>query len=279
MRLIQKVNRYARLRISIQLKQRGGNSMHFNGVGLGPISVSLPELVVTNSDLARAHPGWRMELVESKTGVNQRHIAGTQETALDLAEVACLDLLAANEGLLECIDGIIFCTQTPDYIMTPNACLLQERLGLGDEVMAFDTNLACSGYIYSLVIAQGLIASDMCTNILVVTADTYSKLINLGDRSARSLFGDGAAATWISRRPDATIVDAICETAGSGYCNFYVPAGGMRQPSTFESHDVVMNDSGNQRSLNDIHMNGMGVLSFANTKVPNQIRRLLERNA
>jgi len=253
--------------------------MRVDGVGLKAISVALPDSVVTNTEMNDIHPEWRMDLVESKTGVSQRHIAGQGETALDLAETACRKLLSANEGLSERIDGIIFCTQTPDYIMPPNACLLHEKLELGDGVMAFDTSLACSGYVYSLVIAQGLIATGMCTNILVVTADTYSKLINTGDRSAQCLFGDGAAATWMASCHDAGILDAICETSGSDYRNFFIPAGGMRQPSTPKNRDEVVDASGSRRSPNDIHMNGMGVLSFANTKVPHQIRRLLERNA
>jgi 3-oxoacyl-[acyl-carrier-protein] synthase-3 len=253
--------------------------MQVNEVGLRAISVALPKRVVTNQDLSFAHPEWRMDLVESKTGVVRRHIAESNETALDLAFTACQDLLSAHEGLSERIDGVIFCTQTSDYVMPPNACVLHERLELGDGVMAFDTNLACSGYVYSLVIAQGLIATGACKNILVVTADTYSKLINPGDRSARSLFGDGAAVTWVAAEAGGAIVDAICETSGSGFRSFYIPAGGMRQPSSSETREVAVDASGNRRSLNEIHMDGMGVLSFANTKVPDQVRRLLERNS
>lgn len=253
--------------------------MQAKGIGIGAISVALPKFVVTNQDLSRAHPEWRMEAVERKTGVFQRHVAAVDETALDLAISACRDLFRTHQGLRERVDGLIFCTQTPDYVMPPNACVLHGRLELGDKVMAFDTNLACSGYVYSLVLAQSLISSGACTNVLVVTADTYSKLINPGDRSARSLFGDGAAVTWVAAGAGGRIVDAICETSGSGFRSFYIPAGRMRQPATPETSEEVVDASGNRRSLNEIHMDGMGVLSFANTKVPDQVSRLLERNA
>ncbi|MCG3772012.1 MAG: 3-oxoacyl-[acyl-carrier-protein] synthase 3 [Nitrosomonadaceae bacterium] len=253
--------------------------MQVESVGLRAISVSLPKRIETNQDLSLSHPEWRMELVERKTGVFQRHVAESNETALDLASKACRDLFAAYESLSQRVDGIIFCTQTPDYVMPPNACLLHDSLGLGDAVMAFDTNLACSGYVYSLVIAQSLISTGTCTNILVVTADTYSKLISPGDRSVRALFGDGAAVTWVAEGSEGKLIDAICETSGSGFRNFYIPAGGMRNPFSQEFREENIDSTGNHLSQNYIHMNGMGVLSFANSKVPSQVRRLLGRNS
>lgn len=243
------------------------------------IGFALPEQVVTNDDLHREHPEWDMARVAARVGVLSRHIARSNETALDLAVVACDALFRRNSDLRSQVDGIIFCTQTPDYVMPPNACVLHKALGLHDAVFAVDTTLACSGYVYSLALAQGLLLAGTCHNILVVTADTYSKLIHPGDRSARALFGDGAAVSWVTRSDDSIgLIDVLCETSGKGFEKFYVPAGGFRTPRTAETQREKTNASGNVMSDHHIQMDGMGVLAFVNSKVPGHVERLLARN-
>lgn len=248
-------------------------------VKIKDITYHLPERVVTNDELSREHPGWEMGRVEARTGVSSRHIASEDETALDLAATACEDLLHRNPDLRRMVDGIIFCTQSADYVMPPNACLLHRELRLRDGVFAFDINLACSGYIYAVAMAQGLIVAGTCSNVLVATADTYSKYIHPGDRATRTLFGDGAAVSWVCATADGTgVVDALCETSGQGFENFYVPAGGLRTPKSLATVLETEDSSGNIRTPENIHMDGMGVLSFVSSKVPGQIRRILERN-
>src|SRR5262245_66284218 len=95
------------------------------------------------------------------------------------------------------IDFILLCTQTPDYPLPTTACLLQSRLGLRTNVGALDFNLGCSGYVYGLSLADGLIRSGAAQRVLLVTAETYSKYIHPADRSLRTIFGDGAAATLV----------------------------------------------------------------------------------
>jgi 3-oxoacyl-[acyl-carrier-protein] synthase-3 len=244
------------------------------------IAYRLPATIVTNEGLAEEHPDWDMERVEARAGVVSRHIAGPDETALDLAVEACHELFARNPGLPAEVDGLVFCTQSPDYVMPPNSSLLHRELALGDDVFAFDTNLACSGYVYCLALAQGLIVAGTCRNIVLVTADTYSKYIHPGDRAARTLFGDAAAVTWLAAANDGTgIVDLLCATSGAGYDKFYIPAGGMRLPKSLETALEDTDASGNTRTSEHITMDGMGVLAFANSKVPPQVRQLLERNA
>jgi 3-oxoacyl-[acyl-carrier-protein] synthase-3 len=163
--------------------------------------------------------------------------------------------------------------------MPPNACLLQAALDLHDEVFAIDTNLACSGYVYSLALAQGLVMAKTCKNILLVTADTYSTYIHPGDRAARTLFGDGAAVSWISASDGKSgMVDVICATAGRKFKAFYIPAGGRRRPSSPATRTAITDANGNTRSDDTIHMDGMGVVAFLNARVPEQIRSLLARN-
>jgi 3-oxoacyl-[acyl-carrier-protein] synthase-3 len=216
------------------------------------IAYALPEKVVTNADLSVEHPEWDMMRVETRTGVLRRHIA-EGETALDLAKQAAVKLIADHPAAREA-DAILFCTQTPDQIMPPNSALLHEYLGMGDAVFALDFTLACSGFVYGLAQAQGLLAAGIASSILLVTGDTYSQLIDPNDRGPRVLFGDGAAATWITSGGRG-LVDIALATSGRDHRAFMVPKGS----------DVL-------------HMDGFHVLGFVQSHVPGQVSDLLERN-
>lgn len=243
------------------------------------IAYHLPERVVKNKDLRLENPAWDMDFAGTRAGVHQRHIAGENETALDLAYTACQKLFETHPGLRLTVDGLIFCTQSPDYIMPPNSCILHGKLELTDDVFTFDFNLACSGYIYGLALAQGLVESGFASNILLVTADTYSKYINDKDRATRILFGDAAAVSWIaSATSPHSVIDIQCSTSGKGHERFIIPAGGNRLPRSKETRQSTKDSSGNYRSAENIHMDGMGILAFVNTKVPPQIRGILARN-
>lgn len=237
----------------------------------------LPERVVTNAEIAAAHPGWRMKAVALRTGVQSRHIAAEHETALDLAERACRKLMSRLSFGPDDVDFVLFCTQTPDHVMPPNACLLQARLGLPEHVGALDFSLACSGYIYGLVLAKALIASGEATRVLLVTADTYSKLINPGDRSAFVLFGDGAAATLIVLDQRPGIGSTVLGTDGSRAACFAVPAGGARQRRSAATTIEETDRSGNVRTAEQIHMDGPAVLAFVQREVPRLIEATLRK--
>jgi 3-oxoacyl-[acyl-carrier-protein] synthase III len=243
------------------------------------IAYYLPEKIVTNEDLEKENPTWKIGRTEEKTGVFERHIANPNESALDLAFEACKKLFAENPDAKDQIDAIIFCTQTGDHIMPPNACILHKLLGLHEKVFAFDYNLACSGYVYGLGISQGLIVAGLAKNILLITADTYSKLIHDKDRSIRVLFGDGAAVSWICQSHSAQgILDIQCFTDGKHYDWFIVPAGGCRLPKSKDTANATEDESGNWRTLENIHMDGLGILRFVNSKIPGHIEKFLESN-
>jgi 3-oxoacyl-[acyl-carrier-protein] synthase-3 len=246
-------------------------------VGLEALAAALPAKVVTNADLAAENPTWQMEKVAAKSGVRSRHIAAPGETALDLAVRAAEAI--AGQVPLDTIDGIVFCTQTPDFVMPSNAFLLQERLGLADRILAFDFNLACSGFVYGLAICRGLILGGQARRLLLVNADTYSRLINPGDRSARVLFGDGAAATVVSSETARLrLVDFELTSSGRNWRKFCVPAGGFRERKAVDGGRAEVDASGNRRSREDIYMDGLGVWSFISSAMPGQINRLLARN-
>lgn len=244
-------------------------------VGIGSIEYFLPGNLVTNAQLQQTHPNWDITRVGEKSGVFQRYIANSDETAFDLA-CAALDRLFSN-GKIEKreIDGIIFCTQSPDFIMPSNAFLLHKKYEFSNKVWAFDYNLACSGFVYGLAIARGMIQTGMANKILLVTADTYSKYIHPEDRSTSVLFGDGAAVTIISKRDLPGILDISLSASGSEYDSFYIPAGACRIPKDQNTKETLTDHSGNQRTLEHIHMNGFAVWKFISRTVPEQISSVL----
>jgi 3-oxoacyl-[acyl-carrier-protein] synthase-3 len=243
------------------------------------IACGFPARSVTNAELRAAYPEWNFDRLEQRTGVFTRYIATDGETALDFALRACEQLQAEGCLRADAIDALIFCTQTPDHIMPPNSCLLHGKLNLLPSTLAFDINLACSGYIYGLRLADSLIRSGAARRVLLATADTYSRYIHPGDRSTRCLFGDGGAVSIISESADGHGIRTIrCGTAGKHYQKFFVPSGGMRLRRSPETALETTDHNGNVRSLDHIHMDGLGVLSFFNAQVPNLVKEELARH-
>lgn len=248
-------------------------------VKISKVAYHLPESIVTNGMLSKANPEWNIKRVEVRTGVSSRHIADTDETALDLAYQACNKLFQENTDLKSKIDGIVFCTQSEDYVMPPNSCVLHDRLGLTEDVFAIDFNLACSGYIYGLAMVRGLLATGMTTNVLLINADTYSKFIHPKDKSTRLLFGDGAAVSWIEVSDNEQgIMDISCATSGGSHQLLMIPAGGSRLPRSEDTRVPTVDVSGNVRTPEHLHMDGIGILNFVKSRIPGQIRQLVERN-
>ena len=240
------------------------------------IEYCLPDRVLENAQLQESFPDWRVSQTEKRTGVYERRIAAEDETAYDLALKSVKKLLQKYDGLIEKIDAVIFCTQSPDYVMPSNAFLLHRDLGLKSDVMAFDYNLACSGYVYGLFMASSFINTHSASNVLLVTGDTYSKYLNETDRATRMLFGDGASASWISADPGkvtpliSRFIDFKFSVDSSGWDKFYIKSGGMRQPYR-QKDDPEFDDK--------IAMNGMQVVNFANHKVSAQMLEFLKRNS
>lgn len=240
----------------------------------------LPKNTLTNSALGDLYRGWSADKIFEKTGISNRYIASPEETAGDLAYEAAQTLFAQGKINKTDVDFLIFCTQAPDYILPTTACVLQNRLQLSTSIGAIDINLGCSGYVYSLSLAKGLIESGAARSVLILTADTYSKYINPLDKSVRTIFGDGASATMVqgvvSEKP--FIGPFIFGTDGSGAGNLIVPSGLFRLPSSVETCQIMEDESGNARSADDLYMNGAEVMSFSLREVPKAINNLLEKS-
>jgi 3-oxoacyl-[acyl-carrier-protein] synthase III len=248
---------------------------------IGAIATALPEAEVTNADLARENPSWGMELVAELSGIASRRVAAPDETAFDLSLEACEELLEQPAIPAEDIDAILYCTHGPDHVMPGNAQLLHKHLGLGDDVLAFDYRLACSGFVYGLAIADALARAGTASRILLVTAETTSKLTNPGDRSTRVLFGDGAAVAYVSAADQGggRIVACDLRTHGGGFEYGYIPAGGARNPAGEKSKRETVDRSGNVRTGEDLHMEGTELWAFVNSAVPAHIEAFLAANS
>ncbi len=242
------------------------------------IEYYLPDRIITNDDLQAIHPEWDIQKIGEKSGVFKRHIAAEQETAFDLARNAVEKLLLNAKLSKDDIQGILFCTQSPDYIMPSNAFLIHKHFGFANNVWAFDFNLACSGYVFGLSIARGMMETHLAENILFINADTYSKFIHPNDRSTQVLFGDAAAASIISKEDNRGIIDISLASSGKDYESFYIPAGGCRLPKSERTAEIVSDHSGNLKSAENIQMNGFAVWQFISRVVPVQIIDLLRKN-
>lgn len=240
------------------------------------IEYYLPEKTLTNTDLVKEFPEWDADKVSQKVGIEVRHIAGTNETASDLAFKAAKELIEKNSIDKNSIDFLLFCTQSPDFILPTSACLLQKRLELPNTCGALDYNLGCSGAIYGLGLASSLIDSGNAKNVLLITAETYSKYLHTSDKSNRSIFGDGAAACLISKSGFAEIGRFIWGTDGSGYDKLIIKTGASREP--VKTGKEIEDADGHIWRDDYLYMNGSGVFNFTLEIVPKLINDVMITN-
>jgi 3-oxoacyl-[acyl-carrier-protein] synthase-3 len=239
------------------------------------IAYYLPEKILTNEQIAQAFPEWSAEKVANKVGITERHIAADDETAADMAYHAAETLFAQGVDR-NAVDFIILCTQSPDYMLPSSACVLQDRLGLSKNCGAFDFNLGCSGYEYGLAIAKGLIAANIAKNILLLTAETYTKYLHEQDKGNRTIFGDGASASLVSTEGFAEIGEVVVGTDGSGAENLIVRSLGSRHKDLMNNAQV--DEDGNIVSGDHLYMHGGNVFNFTADVVPPMVEELLEKS-
>jgi 3-oxoacyl-[acyl-carrier-protein] synthase-3 len=256
------------------------SSTRLTAAGIAAVATHLPDRVLTNEELAQLFPDWSADKILDKTGIRERRIAAEDETAGDLAFAAALKLFDSARVSPDEVDFIILCTQAPDHVLPTTACLLQDRLGCRRDIGALDVNLGCSGFVYGLSLASGLIAGGMASKVLLLTADTYSKYINERDKSVRTLFGDGAAATLVVASDDASrrIGPFVFGTDGKGGADLIVESGGFRTPRCAETALESDDGAGNVRSRDNLYMNGAAVMTFSLKEVPQTYRRLLDQS-
>ncbi len=231
------------------------------------IEYYLPKKIEKNFNIIKINKKSAIESEKmiKKIGIFSRHVADKNITSNYLAEKVAKKMFIKYKK--EDFDFLIYCTNSPDYILPPNSCLLQSKLGLEKSIGSFDINLSCSGYVYSLGVAKSLIYSNQASNILLITADTYSKFINKKDYKNRVIFGDGASASVISkkkRKSSFKIGNFTYGTDGGG--------GGNAIFKNFGTNYL------HNKKKEIFDMNGPEILSFALREVPKLIITHLKKN-
>ena len=240
------------------------------------IKYYLPEKELTNEELSSDFPEWNVDKISSKTGISKRFIAADDEFASEMGIKAANKLFDKNKFDKSKIDFLIYCTQSPDYLIPTTACIIQDKLNLR-KIGAFDFNLGCSGYVYGLSIAKGLITAGIAKNILFITSETYSKCINVKDKSNRTIFGDAASASIITKDEGMfRIGDFELGSDGSGFDNLIVRSSGVKG-SKINNEQEISDEFGNIHSDTDLYMNGPEIFNFTASNVPNLIHSYLSK--
>ena len=212
----------------------------------------LPEKELTNFDMEKI-VDTTDEWIQTRTGIKSRRIADDQTATSDLAYGAALKAIEAANISAEDLDMIIVATITPDMHFPSTACIVQDKLG-ADNASAFDVSAACSGFVYASTIAKQFVESGQAKYVLVIGAETLSKILDFTDRNTCVLFGDGAGAAIIGQVSTGGIIATDLGAKGSGGKFLTVPAGGSRMPASQETID---------NRLHYISMDGSEVFKFA----------------
>lgn len=214
-----------------------------------------------------------VQSISKATGIERVRIADGNTTSADMCQKAAEHLFEQKAIERNEIDGLVFISQTCDYILPATAISLQHRLGLSDETICLDVHYGCSGYIYGLFTAATWINSGMCSNVLVLAGDTTSRMINQYDKSLRMVFGDCGTASIITKGDNP--MGFYIKSDGSGADRLIVPAGGFRLPISAETSVIEYDEDNNGRTKNDLYMDGAAIFNFAVSHVHENINSLL----
>jgi 3-oxoacyl-[acyl-carrier-protein] synthase III len=241
------------------------------------ISYYLPKKRRSNENISEQFPEWSMDKIGAKTGISERHITAPDEFSSDMAVTVAEQLFKEYNIDRNTVDFLLLCTQSPDYFLPTTACVLQDRLKLPTSAGALDFNLGCSGFVYGLGLAKGLISGAMAKNVLLITSETYSKFIHPKDKSNLTIFGDAAAATLISASSgQCTMSSFVFGTDGTGAENLIVKQGGLRYPVQQNSEDII-DEFGNVRNDRNLYMNGSEIFNFTIESVPILTMQVLQK--
>lgn len=224
----------------------------------------LPKTVLNNEELVERFGARAVTAIEKMSGIRERRIAEPSVTSVDLARFATEQLFALRPALRQEIDTIIFCSQTGDYLIPPSSCVLHGKLGLREDLLAFDVQHGCPSFAVGLAVAKALIESGARTKVLLINADTLTKLIDPSDRSLVPLHGDGAVVTVVGVTDGPANVGRIEHgTDGGGFENLIAAGSGFRKDPDVPNVGAYLT------------MNGPAVFQFSLHVIPDAIERFL----
>ena len=254
----------------------------FAGIGILGIAAAVPARRIDNLATptgAEPLPAADVRAIVEHAGVLSRREAPPGMCGSDLCQAAAEQLLEATATARAGIDGLVFVSQTPDYRMPATAVLLQDRLGLRTDTLAFDVGLGCSGYVYGLYLAMSLVAGGGLESVLLLNGETRSRAYSPRDRATGLLFGDAGAATLVARQPAAGTSHFSLNSDGSRGRLIGMEAGGARLPSSLDTLRERPRPDGGFRSDEQGFMDGPGVFTFMISDVFADIIDLLARSA
>ena len=241
-----------------------GSATSNGRVSITGIGSRAPERVMTNDELAQmvdTSDEWIME----RTGIRERRVAAPDEAMSDLALPASLAALEQAGVKASDLDLIVVATVTPDMFFPSTGAILADRLGAKDAA-AYDLSAGCTGFVYAIAQAHGMVASGLADHALVVGGDVLSRIVDWEDRSTCVLFGDGAGAVVLERVQEGGFLGFELGADGSGGAQLYIPAGGSRQPATAESVAARQHFA---------KMNGREVFKFASRVLVDSAEKVL----
>ncbi len=237
-----------------------------NNVDIKGIACAVPEPVKKSEEYTDIFGEENIQKFINMTGIRTRHVAVEEQCASDLCYVAAKKLMEKLDWEPSSIDALLLITQTPDYAVPATACVLQHRLGLSEDCIAFDINLGCSAYVYGIWLAATMISTQDINRILLLVGDTSNYGINPNDSATAMIFGDGGTATAIERTEGKSL-KYFLKTKGSNFKTIIVPAGRARSRSRMDIDPVEFG----------LFMNGSEVFSFAITDVPRAVNGFMQK--
>ena len=238
------------------------------------VSACVPKHKEDNSQI---YPKWGdYDSFFASTGIKSHRVAPSNITTCDLCFESAKKLIAALQWNKDDIEVLIFVSQTPDYVLPPTSCILQEKLELSQNCYTLDVSLGCSGWVYGLSVITSLMQNGTIKKGLLLVGDTISKICSKEDKSTYPLFGDAGSATALVYNQNASPFYFNLHTDGTGYNSIIVKDGGYRNPVSESSLRSKLVSEGIERNSLNLELDGMNVFSFGITKVPKCINELVE---
>lgn len=244
-------------------------------INIAAITAYLPEKRLELTSLVDSYGENEVINIIKTTGVERVRIADESQTSSDMCFNAAQYLIEKEKIDRREIDGLVFVSQTTDYIIPSTSIILQDRLKLSKETGCIDIHYGCSGYIYGLFQAALWISSGACNKVLVLSGDTTTRMINSKDKSLKMVFGDCGTATLVTKGNSPIGFEVYSD--GSGYDRLIIPAGGFRNPISEKTKELVIDEDNNGRTLENLYMDGMAIFNFAISNVHQNINSLIEQ--
>ncbi len=248
------------------------------GSSICGLAAMLPKKRLAMEELLHSYGEKMVRRIKKATGIEELRIAPSEMTASDYCVEATKHLFESGGFQFADVDGIVFVSQSPDYLMPHTSAILQHRLGIPTSSIAMDLNFGCAGYVYGLFQAMMLIETGFCNNVLFCSGDTMSRHVHPRDKALRMVIGDGGTATLLSRDETASPSAFSFFTDGGGATSLMIPAGGARNPCQSGVTDIAQEDEdGNTRSAENLYMDGTAIMNFALSIAPQMMDAVLNQ--